>query len=997
MKKFLSLVLALVMTMSLVTVSAGAVDFTDDSDIDYKEAVDVISALGIVDGYTDDSFRPDGALTRGAAAKIICNLILGPTTASALSATTAPFRDVPVTNTFAGYITYCSQQGIINGYGDGTFRPTGALTGNAFLKMLLGALGYDSSIEGYSGANWQVNVIKQATGIGLDDGNDNFVGSNTVTRQEAALYAFNMLQADMVQYDAKTTVNVNGATVTVAGDQYKVVSEANGWIGTNDGQIGAADGVQQFAERYFDRLVLRSSVDDFSRPSNVWTYNGVKVGTYPKAADATYSADVSLGTIYADLGMNQADNEAEVYVDGLQADELVRVNRNNDLKLSAVVFDEDVSSTASGSLRFCQVGNGTLVEAYRNSKTNDVTIVAINTYVAEVNRVVAASGNKAAYITLSELDTEKGSGYTSEMRNTDEFETEGFATDDVVLFTYSKSADEIKSVVAAESVTGELARRELTKNLTIGENKYSYSNKYSVDGGEADLSVGSEYEVYLDAYGYAIYALETEYNIQDYAFLRALQSGAGVFASDKAALRTYEGKGLSVDLARDYLNEDSNFASYPDGNPATDQAEIGDAVAKIVLARQNSEGDYRLKALHTYNYSSAAGAANGFDMRNGVARITLDTTPSASQVGTIFADDRTQVVLGRIDAVTDAVSWTSYSGTANMPTITHKGGALPEDIGVSFYSRNGGVATIIYILVDEANYNVVAGNNSVIFFSPESASGYVEDANNFGYYTFSGVVNGEIVNNLQVEATLANSTILRYNRNGFSTSTGMPTISGFDLAFTNAEYDDGVIVDWDRVRDNGADGAMVAKGVNKLSNGNIQVGYNQGNDTYGNAHERTYVVARDVKVFFMNDDGVITEGSMSGVRRDENAIVTYVLEDGQITYLFVQEYYNDNESGTIPQGPSNVTSLSTASYANGTGVLSFQVNGTDVANRTYTVTIQSIIGGVTNTIVEETVTTNASGVATKAIATNLLPDLSTFGGVYVVRFGNASTVISVSA
>ena len=95
MKKFLSLVLALVMTMSLVTVSAGAVDFTDDSDIDYKEAVDVISALGIVDGYSDDSFRPDGSLTRGAAAKIICNLVLGPTTASALSATTAPFRDVP--------------------------------------------------------------------------------------------------------------------------------------------------------------------------------------------------------------------------------------------------------------------------------------------------------------------------------------------------------------------------------------------------------------------------------------------------------------------------------------------------------------------------------------------------------------------------------------------------------------------------------------------------------------------------------------------------------------------------------------------------------------------------------------------------------------------------------------------------------------------------------------------------------------------------------------
>ena len=219
MKKFLSLVLALVMTMSLVTVSAGAKDFTDDSKITYKEAVDVISALGVVDGYSDGDFRPDDVLTRGAAAKIICNLILGPTTASALAASTAPFKDVPVTNTFAGYITYCSQQGIISGYADGTFRPTGTLSGNAFMKMLLGALGYDSSIEGYTGANWQVSVIKQASGIGLDDGNDEFVGSQAVTRQEAALYAFNMLQATMVEYDAKTSVDINGATVTIAGDK----------------------------------------------------------------------------------------------------------------------------------------------------------------------------------------------------------------------------------------------------------------------------------------------------------------------------------------------------------------------------------------------------------------------------------------------------------------------------------------------------------------------------------------------------------------------------------------------------------------------------------------------------------------------------------------------------------------------------------------------------------------------------------------------------------
>jgi len=228
MKKFLSLALALVMTMSLVTVSAGAKDFTDKSKIAYDEAVDVVSAAGIIDGYKDGSFNPQNTLTRGAAAKIICNLILGPTTASALHADAAPFKDVPTNHTFAGYIAYCAQQGIISGYADGTFRPGATLTSYAFMKMLLGALGYDSTIEGYVGPNWSIQVAKQAMACGLaDDLAEDFNGIKAVTREEACLYAFNTLQTTMVEYDSKTTVNVAGATVTIAGDKAKEVAQGS--------------------------------------------------------------------------------------------------------------------------------------------------------------------------------------------------------------------------------------------------------------------------------------------------------------------------------------------------------------------------------------------------------------------------------------------------------------------------------------------------------------------------------------------------------------------------------------------------------------------------------------------------------------------------------------------------------------------------------------------------------------------------------------------------
>ncbi|MCI9122275.1 MAG: S-layer homology domain-containing protein, partial [Oscillibacter sp.] len=64
MKKFLSLVLALVMTMSLVTISAGATEYKDLTDkddlgIQYQEAVAVLNKIGVITGYDDGSFRPD--------------------------------------------------------------------------------------------------------------------------------------------------------------------------------------------------------------------------------------------------------------------------------------------------------------------------------------------------------------------------------------------------------------------------------------------------------------------------------------------------------------------------------------------------------------------------------------------------------------------------------------------------------------------------------------------------------------------------------------------------------------------------------------------------------------------------------------------------------------------------------------------------------------------------------------------------------------------------
>ena len=951
MKKFLSLVLALVMTMSLVTVSAGAKDFSDDDSITYQEAVDVISEIGVVDGYTGGDFKPTDVLTRGAAAKIICNLILGPTTASALSASSAPFKDVPVSNTFAGYITYCAQEKIINGYSDGTFRPTATLSGNAFMKMLLGALGYDSAVEGYTGPNWSVAVIKQAAGIGLDDGNDEFVGSKAVTREEAALYAFNMLQATMVEYDAKTSVDINGATVTIAGDKAKEVENTS----RTDGYIDD-DNKMQFAERYFTDLRLTTdTTDDFGRPANTWRFKGVEVGTFAKTADATYTADVKLGQIYSDLGMSDKDEAAPVFVDGVEASESAKVSKGNDLKVSELKF-------TNSPVAKCNVGNGTLVEAYLDEDTNDVTIVAINTYVAEVNKVVAKTNSKDAYITLSELAAENGA--TSGLRANDEFETTGFENDQIVLFTYANN--EIQSVKAAESAEGTLTRKVSGKSINLGETKYDFSKMYSVDGGESSLGIDSEYVVYLDANGYAIYVEETEYNIADYAYLRALQGSSVAFASDKAALITYDGKMKTVDTKEDYTND---FAGYGS------ELQIGDPKSEIVLVKETSKGEYRLKDLDTKN-PSIAKAEDSFELRNGVARINLTATGVAGNgtQGTdyIYADSKTVFVVGTYDSGAREnwknATYRAYTGINNAPTIVddNDSSAATNAIGMSYYCRNNGVATIVYLSVDEADYKVTGGNNDVIFFAFESGSKKIEDSDN-EYYTYNAVVDGKIVEGVKVDASVKINN--RTSNGSFSSN----------VVFTGADYDDGVITGLDSLSNSGT-----VTGINKVNNENVVLGY-------GNGSESTYVVADDAKIFFIDDDGTITEGAVSNIRRSDEDVVTYVLEDGQISYLFVQQYFEDNDQSSSG-GRQELTSITGVTYS--APNLTLTLNGTN-AGQNYKVTLKMIVAGVTTELGTYTVTGATGATSTTAVlSVGTLASIAASGGIYMVSCGGQNATFT---
>ena len=905
MKKFLSLVLALVMTMSLVTVSAGAKDFSDNSKITYKEAVDVMSAVGVIDGYTDGSFNPTATLTRGAAAKIICNLILGPTTANALVADAAPYKDVPTNNTFAGYIAYCQKTGIISGYADGTFKPANTLTGYAFMKMLLGALGYDASREGYTGPNWSIAVGKRALNAGLADNlAGDFNGVKAVNREEACLYAFNMLQADMVEYEKNSTITVGNVTVT---DNSAAKSKRWSSSSVNDGNIDSkgGDGYVQFAEEYFNKLVKESDIaDDFGRPATKWTYKGVKVGTYSKTADVTYTENVKLGTIYADLKMSDKDEKAVVYVDGEQAVDFANVKKGNDMKLADVKFDANDA---------CNVGNGTLTEVYLDRDANKVTIVCINTYVAEINKAIAATKSKEAYVTLSNLSD------NGPARTNDEFETTGFESDDVVLYTYANH--EIKSVEKAESVNGALNKIVTGKKVTIGDKDYKYSNEYK---NKDALNIESEYDVFLDKYGYAIYTRETEYTVADYAFLRQLQSSSKVFESDKAALLTVDAKYKSVDTKKDY---DSTYPSYT-GN----EVQIGQTSnpkAQIVIAKETSNGEYRLSSVKTTNFQVDDA---DFNMKSGVAQIKLDNGNS------IYANSKTAFVVVKTDAQGKVISKTAYTGINNAPTITAKNGSVNDGVDISYYCRTGNIATVMFIAVDTTKYNVTSGNQDILFFSPESASKKTEDKDDI-YYTYNAVVDGKIT---EVKVA-ADVTINGTTGNGYFSYK-----NNSKLVYTGASYTDGVITDLTT-----ENAAWTVTGTKKLDGDyNIQLG--NGNNV-GN-----YVVSSDVKVYFLDDDGVITEGNIKSVRNSDTDIATFTMKDGQITNLFIQQYFENNST----PGANNTKFTATASIS-GSALKVVITGGAGTENyKVEKVIVTNLNNGVSTTIDGTDAAQLANGTAT---------------------------------
>ena len=213
LKKFLALVLAMMMTLSLmVTVNAKDItaDFTDADSVteEFQEAVDVLNGMKVFQGYESGDkfeFQPKGDITRAEVATIVYRLATGDWEGNQahLYKDYQKFDDVNSSQWFAGYINYCANAEWIAGYGNGKFGPNDKVTGYQAAAMILRAVGYGKNGE-FAGTGWQVQVANVTRSKGLLDNVNKTNYANTLnnyaTRELVAEILFQAAQIPTVTW-----------------------------------------------------------------------------------------------------------------------------------------------------------------------------------------------------------------------------------------------------------------------------------------------------------------------------------------------------------------------------------------------------------------------------------------------------------------------------------------------------------------------------------------------------------------------------------------------------------------------------------------------------------------------------------------------------------------------------------------------------------------------------------------------------------------------------
>ena len=704
LKRALSLALAAVMVLSMMVIGAGAVsidDFSDKDEIVNTEAVTTMVSLGVINGKDDGSYDPTGIVTRAEMAKLISVMLNGgkdPT----LGEVSANFTDT-AGHWAESYIAYVANLSIIDGRGDGTFGPNDQVTGAQAAKMLLTALGYRSEIEGFTGANWAINVQLKANDIDLfadlvinpDEG---------LTRDETAQMIYNAVQAQEVEYRnldgnyndviyptmkgtmlanrfgvikvegvvaANDVFAVPGSATTTAGRTRLIDTNTYITTGTNGQNVTRNyDGVYNVSvdnDMVGTRIVIYVKFQNALAPNAV---NSTVVGT-PISSEKNTIAETTK-RLKDDSAVRSflSDNGLTIPSDGVAADDthgtlFFTENDTDDTAAVTRAFAVTATSNVNGTeLKFIDHDDDGVVDYIFKTLPRMAKITVYN----EKDESLTIAG--------------EGSIDFDDIANVADV-----AKDDIVLY---HKVNETYYMEKAETVTGVVEAYNNNKTVTVDGASYGKST-VSAELSSTDLTefgaempmVGNTYTFYMDNNGNVVAWVLGEESIGNYAIILAADvKNTANFESASVKLLMADGSVATYDVnllasANKFGVGGATTAAKEAGMVALFDSVPGDAndgqglnnMIVTYVVGENGKVTIGDPAAVSNTYDSVtAGAAYTADataVARNVARYTFDNTGAGADIS-VSVNDSTIFFIRNISG--DGTVYSVVNGLSKLPT-----------------------------------------------------------------------------------------------------------------------------------------------------------------------------------------------------------------------------------------------------------------------------------------------------------------------------------------
>ena len=784
-----------------MVVGAGAA-FSDQSKIKNTEAVDACTALNIIGGYPDGSFKPEGNITRAEVTKMICVALNGGKEPNLATNATPTFSDVRTNANSAWaekYIESCASQGIVSGVGGGKFAPAGNVTGTQLAKMLLVSLGYKSENEGFTGNAWATNVNTIASAKGLYEGLEKLDVSAALTRDSAARMIWNALQAYEVEYKTTLTTDKNGQLTSQITVQDKVVGSNNDKITLLRDKYDAWVNVGTLVGVSSNEITLTMSDAD-QTASDLVNYIGTGSNRYPdptiKFSKLTTDYSALIGQRVKVIFKNGKVNDVlGVYA---TSDNTVYNTLMNKVELdgSKIKFDgksystELLGSTASAGAANNTTGNalitivdGKLVNGYALSKFDDTaenkTSINEVTFVdsddnGKIDTAIITTKTSAKVTYASSSEIVAGETYKYEDENIDK----DFAKDDYAVISenlYKDCKNVVKAQVLNDTIKGYKAKDGYVQ-YQIGSTWYNAKKQFT------DVDTGDKVKAY--AYNGVVFDISADNSngaLPSIAVVTGLQGAGSTLYGDQVKLTFLDGttKVVALDkVVKVDASTKKETAIKPTIGTAYSYTSSKDGY-KLTQLENKKYNDYQALevitdfANYSNNITSTGGSQNGVDFNETAGTLTVGTTAykvaDSAVVVMVQASGKVKVITGKqYNSLTDSkagyvtAAFTKKVDGLNKVAIlaayvndVDATGKSNDNYGyiVSAGYKTGDNYTSYTIWTGEKNVEVTekvnyatTGDNArlkgmVVGYSDIDADGYINDVNAYTATAASGTLN----------------------------------------------------------------------------------------------------------------------------------------------------------------------------------------------------------------------------------------------------------------